>query len=137
MELPLVKERENTTSAIFGSPSLAFSWCYKKRIISNIINQAPKGLRRKHEWLHYRGVRIKASELVSGLAFPGRIVLSLIERCPYKVVRLSLVPSLLRLLRTSYVSTYLSTHVKITRQWKSTLIGLFTQVCIKSIPARE
>ena len=47
--------------------------------------QAPKGIRHKHERLHYRRVSIKASELISGLAFPGRIVLSLIERCPYKV----------------------------------------------------
>ena len=47
--------------------------------------QAPKGIRHKHKRLHYKGVSIKASELILGLAFPGRIVLSLIERCPYKV----------------------------------------------------
>ena len=47
--------------------------------------QEPKGIRHKHERLHYRGVSIKVSELILGLAFPGRIVLSLIERCPYKV----------------------------------------------------
>lgn len=47
--------------------------------------QEPKGIRHKHERLHYRGVSIKVLELILGLAFPGRIVLSLIERCPYKV----------------------------------------------------
>ena len=57
----------------------------EKRLSQTLLMQAPKGIRHKHARLHYRGVRIKASELISALAFPGRIVLPLIERCPYKV----------------------------------------------------